>query len=287
MQFPTPHTITITNPDGSKNGLTVFETENADTSIVIFPAMGIKASYYAPFALELSKNGITAATVDLRGNGNSSLRPSKNVDFNYSDTLRNDYHTAIGEMKQRYPNNKLYLLGHSLGGQLACLYSAKNKGIADGIILVASGNVFYKGWQGLARYKTLLGTQFIGVIAKLLGYFPGKKIGFGGLEAKGIIADWSRHARNGKYVLSNDNFNYEQAMQEMKIPIFALTFEGDALASKTSASYLYNKFTNNDRITHRHLLRKDALNEGFNHFSWVKKPKNPVKIICDWIKQLQ
>lgn len=279
-----PITVTFQNPDGSSNAFDLFESVGESKSIImVFPAMGVKASYYQAFGQELAENGFTAALCDLRGLGNSSVRPSRKINFGYAEMLDYDYQSAFDEVKKRFPQKSIYFLGHSLGGQLGSLFAGDHPAALKGLILVASCSVHYKGWGGLSRIRVGLGTQFAGLVGKVLGYFPGKQIGFGGLEAAGVIADWSRQARTGKYVLGKERLSYEEKLGNVALPVLSITFEGDTLCPNIPAANLYNKFGSASQIEHIHLMPDDPRNDHFKHFNWAKKPANIVKMIDEWM----
>ena len=280
-----PVAIDILNADGTATKIHQFGDHAAGKNVcIIFPAMGVKASYYQPLAEELATNGWIAFTADLRGNGNSSIRPSRKVDFNYSDSLNQDLLSVITYVKAENASNRLYLLGHSLGGQLSCLFASRNEVKIDGLILSATCSVYCNGWDGLAAYRILLGTQFLSLVANICGYLPGKKVGFGGTEAKSLIGDWSRQSRTGKYLLSNDPFNYEAALRQVKLPVLAISYEGDDLCPPNAVEHLLGKLESAPK-EHIHLTKTDSRNDGFNHFSWVKKPKNIVGMIGEWVER--
>jgi predicted alpha/beta hydrolase len=177
----------------------------------------------------------------------------------------------------------IYLFGHSLGGQLSCLYASKNPEKVDGLILSATCSVYYKGWQGASAYRILAGTQFANLVAATLGYFPGKKIGFGGVEGRTVIRDWSHQSRTGIYRLSNDLFDYETALSELKKPILFVSYEGDSLSPKGAVEHLSGKLETAD-IEHLHLSKSDPRNDDYNHFNWAKKPEKLVQIVCQWFE---
>lgn len=278
--------VTFQNPDGSFNGFDLFKPEGESKAIImVFPAMGVKAAYYKALGAELSANGYIAAICDLRGLGNSSVRPSRKINFGYTEMLHYDYQTAFDNIKQRYADKPVYFLGHSLGGQLGSLFAADHPGALAGLILVASCSVYYRGWSGLSRPRVWIGTQFAGLVGKVLGYFPGRQIGFGGLEAAGVIADWSRQARTGKYVLGKERVSYEEKLGEVTLPVLSITFEADTLCPKVPAMNLYQKFSAASQVEHIHLLPDDPRNDHFKHFNWAKKPANIVSMIDEWVKK--
>lgn len=275
--------VGLTNHDGSSTAITHFQpSEESSTVIVVFPAMGIFASYYEKLGSELAKNGFDAITADLRGNGKSSIRPSSKVDFGYADQLDQEYTTVFSHIEAVFPNKRIFVLGHSLGGQLGCLMASRKTHRIDGIILVACCSVYYKGWDGMARIKTLFGTQFLGLVSSIMGYLPGKQVGFGGLEARTVIKDWSRQARNGDYVLSNDRRDYETKLAELEIPVLAVSFQGDHLAPPKAVDHLLGKLKRS-KIEHLHLKKDGPRNDGYNHFNWAKKPTKLVGVVSEWI----
>ena len=143
-----------------------------------------------------------------------------------SQWITQDYDAIMQEVNRRFPENPHFLLGHSLGGQLSCLYLSRYQTKVKGLILICCCSVYYKGWKGFMRYGTLLFTQFFGLVARLLGYFPGKKLGFGGLEAKTVMIDWSGQARSGYYRLKDSDIDYEAALAQLKVPSLVVTLEG-------------------------------------------------------------
>lgn len=278
--------IEIFNADKSTSKITLFYPEKQDFIkgvIVIFPAMGVRGSYYEKLAETFAQKGRVSITTDLRGIANSSIRASRETNFGYKEMIELDYESIITKVESLFPNQKIYILGHSLGGQLGSLFAAKNPNRIAGLILIACCSVFYKGW-GSKQYFTLLMTQFTRVVTKLLGYFPGRKLGFGGTEAKTVMRDWSEQSRTGKYILKNDNFDYEAALSILKIPILAISFQQDTYAPRKAIKYLLGKFKNNTQITYEYLLNDDPRNHNFNHFNWVKNPDNIVEIVEEWLK---
>ena len=276
--------IDILNEDGSTSKITHFPSSSNDSKsvVIIFPAMGVRGSYYEILGQQISEAGFDAVITDLRGIGNSSIRPSKKVDFGYHEMLELDYKSILEKVKATFPNKKIIALGHSLGGQLASLFSAKNSNSFDGLILIACCSVYYKGW-GSKQFPTLFMTQFFHFVSVLLGFFPGKKMGFGGTEAKTVMSDWSNQSRTGKYILKNDDFNFETAMGKVTIPILAISFQADTFAPRKAVEHLIDKFGPKANKEYIYLENDDSRNDNFGHFNWTKKPNKIVTLIAEWI----
>src|SRR5262249_21546669 len=135
-------------PDGTTLNLLHTPSEGAPKApvIVCVPAMGVAARYYEPVLSALWSSGLNAAAFDLRGNGDSSVRASRAIDFGYNEILTRDFPCAIEETARLFPGRRMFILGHSLGGQLACLYAAATGPSIAGVILIASGSVYFRSW---------------------------------------------------------------------------------------------------------------------------------------------
>src|SRR3546814_7832064 len=89
--------------------------------------------------------------------------------------------------------------GHSLGGQLACCRLALDPQAASAVWLVASGAPYWRAFPPRTRWWLPLVYRFLPWLADACGALPGRRIGFGGNEARGLIRDWSRTALSGRY----------------------------------------------------------------------------------------
>lgn len=249
--------------------------------LLFFPAMGVRAEFYKPFAVALNQSGITCVIADLRGLGTSSVRPSSKVDFGYKEMIE-DITLIIQQVKEAFPNQSLYIGGHSLGGQLASLYVGKNPTAVSGLVLIAACSIYYKGWQGSGRLKTLMGITFFPLLSRLFGYFPGDKVGFGGKGAKTMLLDWSHVGKTSRYEVIGDTFDYEGAMSSTTIPIFAAVIEGDWMAPQLAIQNLYRKF-HADSTIKEFILKKEVVGKSLNHFNWVKHGERLTEEISDWL----
>src|SRR5262249_51405398 len=144
--------------------------------------MGVQARFYDPLGRALARHGLSAAVGELRGLGSSSVRASRREDFGYFDLLARDWPALRDTIRARWRHSPLFLLGHSLGGHLHSLWAAWHPDEIDGLILVASGSVDFRGWPAAQRPLILAGTQLASAIASLRGHFPGHRVGFGGRE---------------------------------------------------------------------------------------------------------
>jgi predicted alpha/beta hydrolase len=271
--------IDITALDGAASKITVYTADHAAEApvLVCMPAMGTAARFYEPLAGPIVREGWRFVTADLRGVGLSAVRVKRGVGFGYREMVGSDWPAIVQKTQSLFPCAPLYLLGHSLGGQLSALYLAENPGAVAGLVLVAAPSVHWRGWDAPLNAGVLAGTQAARAVAELLGYFPGRKLGFGGTEARGVIRDWARQARTGRYEPRGAPIDYEQLLAELDAPVLAFSFEDDFLSPPRAVGNLLAKMRR-ARVNHVTLA-----GDGLDHFRWVRNPDALVEKIREWL----
>lgn len=265
--------------------ITCFRSDKTARSVVVvLPAMGVAASYYEPLAHALNNEGIDCVLADWRGHGSSKQRASRKDNFNYHTLVNTDIHAVINWTRKHYPGLPLITLGHSLGGQLSLLYAATHAQQIDGAILVASGSVYFRAYPFPHDIKVFLATQIFALASKLVGHFPGNKLGFGGREARGVIADWAYQARRGKYRLGKSVDDIESQLTALTLPVLGVSIEGDTMAPPGALAHLTGKLAN-AAVTRRHLTKNPHFPYAADHFRWVRNPVFVLDAILPWLAQ--
>lgn len=245
------------------------------------PAMGVPARHYLPLARALCAEGIAVVLHEWRGIGSSNRRASRRLDWGYRELLQEDLPAGLRAVSKRWPQARLCLGGHSLGGQIAALFSAGDRAVI-GLVLVASGAPYWRTY----RYGGLLGLSFVlaPLLARLVGYLPGRRIGFGGNEARGVIADWARTGRSGRYAACGISDDLEQQLAVADHPILALRLDDDWLGPHASLDWLLRKMPRAakqvDLITAQDLDARTA-----DHFGWMKVPEPIAARVAQWLSE--
>jgi len=278
--------IEINYRDKTTNRVSVFEPDNPNSTICIcLPAMGVRASYYKTFANELAIAGNTVITSDWRGHGHSSKSASFKTDFGYEHYVT-DLDDIVHFCQQKFPNRKIVLVGHSLGGQIQSLYISRFPQNCNQLILIAANSVYYNGWDKKTSRKIKMAGMFFYPLSRLLGYFPGRAIGFGGREARTVMKDWTHNLKTGSYKLTTSIFDYDSALKKASPNILCISFENDKfIAPKQSVINLLNKFSDTAKKEHLHFTADEIGIPNLNHFNWAKQPTPLVSIINEWIKK--
>jgi predicted alpha/beta hydrolase len=265
--------LSVTASDGHRFSLRQHAAAAARAIIVICPAMGVSAGYYDRFAEAIAaSHGCHVAITDLRGQGSSSLRASRRVDWGYATMIERDWPALVEGLRQSWPGLPLYLLGHSQGGQLSLLYLARQPEGVDGVITIACGSTYFRGWPFPASLNILARTQFVRGPALALGYFPGNKLGFGGRQARSEMRDWANAALNGRYDLIDAGMDYEAALWRVSKPVRIFSLDGDDFAPRGAADVLVQKLPP-ARVQHHHLTTADLPAEALDHFRWSRSPQ--------------
>jgi predicted alpha/beta hydrolase len=281
------NTIPVSMGDGAQSAITIYSGRPDKSSPVVLcvPALGVAGEFYEPFCVAGIEHGWIGAISDLRGNGNSSVRPSRQTDFGYHEMIAYDLPAYIEALKREFPSNPFFILGHSLGGQLSALYlSMKPEGVT-GLILLTSCSVFFCGWNFPRNIGVLFVTQFFRIAAELFGYFPGRKLGFGGIEARQVMRDWANEALTGRYRIANSSHNFETLLGKMKTPVLAINFDNDFFAPKKAADYLLRKL-GSAPLTQWYLSEDDLGPKRVGHFQWARNPEPLATKIDEWIRDI-
>ena len=276
--------ITVNTSDGHvfEMSISMVECDHSTPIILTIPAMGVPSKYYIPFLKKLNTLGLIACCGELRGTCTSSLNP-KNTDFGYLEIIEHDIPALIDKIRNIFPNNPIFLLGHSLGGQLSLLYSSIDKSHLSGVVVIASGSVYFKSYQFPMRYFVFMGTQLATLISTFLGYFPGDKLKFGGLQPKGIINDWAYQSRTGNYKISNSSTDFESKLCRLETDILTVSIEDDQLAPLGAVEHLFDKLKT-AKITHKRFELSQIYSRKKNtHFNWVKDSEGISILIFEWI----
>ncbi|TDD54000.1 alpha/beta hydrolase family protein [Saccharopolyspora elongata] len=264
--------------------LTVRATKQDDPAspvVVLLPAMGVPARYYRPFVADLHAQGLAVVTFDVRGQGESKPSAARGVRFGYQ-SLIDDVDAVLDLVDAAFPQAPRFLLGHSLGGQIALLHAACRPDRVQGVALVASGSVWFGSFPGMYKLRTLFGTQLVAAASALLGYWPGHRFGFGGRQATDLMQDWARQARTGRYRLNGSTTEYEAALREVRQPLLTVSVAGDRLAPKSSVDHLAAKAGRAPR-TDKHYTRAASGAENLGHFNWVRNGGELSRWVRDWI----
>jgi len=244
------------------------------------PALGVAARHYLPLAHALAARGIAVYLHEWRGHGSSSLRASRTVDWGYRALLDHDLPASHGELQAAdAAHGALPWIfgGHSLGGQLACLHAARN-GVPARLWLVASGSPWWRSFTGIRGSLLPLAYRFLPWLAQRHGLLPGRRLGFGGNEARGLISDWARVGLTNRYAARGLDQDLERALRGLEGRAQAVVLQDDWMAPRGSLMALLDKLP---ELRHTiDVLTPQQLGVAADHFAWMRAPDAVADTLC-------
>ena len=209
-------------------GLCVYAPEGAArANVVIGGAMGVRQSFYEPFARWLAQQGFRVTTFDYRGQGDSLQGAMRDVKADLLDWAQ-DYEAVISHAKAALPAQPLYLLGHSLGAQLPGMLRHRDR--IDGLVSVAAGSGYWRdNAPRLKRMVLVFWWLLVPLATRVCGYFPGRALKLVGDVPAGVMLQWRRWCLNPTYSVGAEGAAARQSYAAVRFPVVALFLSDDEM----------------------------------------------------------
>ena len=275
--------VQVEAEDGHRFELIEVAPPEPTRTMLLLPGMGISARHYIAFAQCLAERGTRLFIHEWRGNGSSSLRAGKGRDWGYRELIEVDLQAALRAVTER-AETRVWLGGHSLGAQLGCLAAARRSEPAAGLILIAGGAPYAKVFNWRMRLTLAIVYRAFPMLSGLVGHFPGKRMGFAGTEAHGVMEDWARTGRTGRYDLDTLDFDAEAALGRLELPVLTVRMEADGWVPPASLEWLLAKLPG-CRIDRR-LVTTEAQDARADHFGWLESPAATADAVAAWMDRL-
>lgn len=247
--------------------------------VLVLPAMALKAKFYFPLAQALRAAGLSVATCDLRAQGESKPALREGPDFGYRELIEVDLPAVLCALRERFPGVPVHLFGHSLGGQVALLYSAANPDEITSVTTIGTGTVFWRAFGPRRWIEALWKIQWIGLTAKIKGWWPGGVL-IPGAMAGGVMRDWARHSRTSHYRPRGSTRDYDRLLRELRLPVLLISLDADTLGPKSNVDFLARRLPS-ARLTSWH-IREDSGVAHRDHFAWVRDSVVIAPVVAAW-----
>lgn len=242
---------------------------NIKATIVISSATGVLQKYYQSFATYLSEQGYQTFTFDYYGIGDSggTTKELKDNKVSLIDWAKNDQASVIEFAKNENPTKPLYLITHSIGGQLFPLNPKYH--LVDKVMMVASQSGYWQYYKGIHYPKMwLFWHGLIPGLTPLFGYFPAKKLGLFENLPKNVVYQWAKWGKNRSYMLGS-LAGKDHYFNDIAVPVKLLTFPRDIYAPVAAADWLAQQFKNTEVIREHIDPQKENLPE-IGHFGFFR-----------------
>lgn len=272
--------IPVTAPDGHHFELIEVAADKPRHAMLFLPGMGMSARLFIRFAKHLAERGTSVFIHEWRGNGSSSVRASRRSNWGYRELLA-DIQAARSEVARRSPGDYL-LAGHSLGSQFACLSAAIDARHCRGLVIVAGGSPYWRVFPWPMKAVMMATMIAFPALGSLFGYYPGKRVGFAGNEARDVMADWARSARSGRYEPTAVETDLESRLRTLHLPVLAMDMADDWFVPPGSLDWLLDKLDGCN--ISRQVIDAQGDERKADHYAWMKQPAASAAAIIEWLE---
>jgi acylglycerol lipase len=114
--------------------------QKSNQTVIIVHGIAEHSGRYEEMMTYLELHHISTFAFDLRGHGQSAGKRGK---LSHFKLILEDLHGLVNHVKKTYPNDQIFLLGHSLGGLITHMYAVTYQDVA-GIITSGAPTHFLK-----------------------------------------------------------------------------------------------------------------------------------------------
>lgn len=261
--------LTIPTQDNFQLAGTVYDAERSSKKVVIInTGTGILRRYYNAFSQHLCENGFTVVTYDYRGIGESRPKSLRGFAVTMREWGQKDIASMIDWSRQKFQPTKLFMVGHSAGGQL--IGFAANKHHIDAMILVAAQSGYWGHWPlpQCLGYAALW--YFMPLLANIWGYLPSKYLGLGEDLPRGVACEWAKWCRHPQYLFGHEETLDLSNYATLTAPVLAYSFADDSYAPKRAVEALLQNYPQ-ARIVHKHISPAAVNVKALGHFGFFRK----------------
>ncbi|HEX7719993.1 MAG TPA: alpha/beta fold hydrolase, partial [Woeseiaceae bacterium] len=191
-------------------------------------------------------------TYDYRGIGDSKPASLRGFDADMRDWALLDMTAMIDWIDRRLAPKRLFVIGHSFGGQ--ALGMLENAGRVDAMVGVSAQSGYWGAQGGSEPAKVrLLVTAVIPLLARLVGFFPWSWFASGADLPKGVALEWARWCRDPDYLLGDKSLPIER-YSEFMAPVLAYSIDDDNWGTRRAVDDMMRAYPN---VTRRHIAPAD------------------------------
>jgi predicted alpha/beta hydrolase len=235
-------------------------------AVILASAMGVKRGFYRRYASHLAAEGFPVVTFDYRGIGDSRPESLRRFRVRLQDWGDKDLAGVIDWAGRVFPEADLYLVGHSVGGQIFGL--ADNRDLVRGVVAVASQSAYWKHWSGRHRVGMyLLWHAVMPTVPRVLGYFPARVFRLGEDLPEGVAREWAWWGRHPHYLHGRLSEEIRQGYERYAGALRAYSFADDRYAPEPAVRGFLRLYPN-AVSTHRAIAPRELDLPAIGHFGF-------------------
>lgn len=274
--------VRIPARDGYELAATVHRPAAAPRgAVIVSSATAVPRRFYRHFAAELAGAGYVVISYDYRGIGDSAPASLRGFEAQTRDWGMLDMAGVIDWAAEEFVAPGLFLVGHSVGGQVAGLLDNADK--VAGMVTVSAQSGYW-ALQG-GEQKWLAGFHMhvtFPLLTRLVGYMPWSWLGSALDLPKGPALEWSRWCRDPDYLLGDDSLPLERFAQ-FEAPVLAYSIDDDKWGTVPAVNAMMSAYP---AVERRHIKPADHGMPAIGHFGYFRPASRPLWAdAIDWLDQ--
>lgn len=257
-------------------------------TVVINPAIGVRRRLYFDFAGWLAEQGIGCVLYNYRGMEDGTTGIPADADLSTVAWGRLDQSAVLDWVFSELNPSRLFLLGHSIGGQLVGFARQLDK--VSGIIHITAQKGDQQFWSGIGRLKLFMLWHVLIPLMSRGSTFNASKLGLGAYPWPSIAArQWAAWGRSKDY-LFNPKFGYDLTPWRCyQGRLLSLGFTDDPMAPEAAIDGLLSEFHTASDLGHiekRFIDPTSVKLSTIGHFGFFKPEASHLwEDLKTWIQQ--
>lgn len=273
--------IPIQAPDGVQLALWKV-SDNRGPAVILTHGTFSNQRSCRGLAQRLAADGFAPWIFEWRGHGKSHA-PSTPATLD--DVANYDIPTVLHAVKDFQKQDKVFFVGHSGGGLAMSMWMARNPALAKkqlhGLVLMAAQATCA---AGTLKKRALI--SLIDIFLKVTRSAPGHLFKIGPEpESFALMRQWCKWNLTQKFS-GLDGFDYLQHLQEVDVPVLALSGAGDLFIAPTSGCLELAESFGGQRVQFQQCGRANGYSEDYTHDRLILSKSASVQIwpmVSDWL----
>ena len=291
-----PEAIRIQATDGYSLGAVVWRHPGSSSVprpvVIINPATSVRSLYYARFADYLHAHGCDVLTYDYRGIGESAHGSLRGLPADWIDWGTCDFEGVLRYVAAHFPGQPIDVAAHSIGGFVIGLAGSSHR--LRRIFTMGAQFAYWRDYAPNERTRMVLRWHVVmPLLARVLGYVPGKRLGWMEDTPKGVALDWARMGprfelslRRGRRLPDDvpDRMALVRRFGQVRAPILALGIDDDPFGTVPAIDRLLDYYRHSER--HHLRLAPAAMGQDeIGHFAFFHQRfrESLWPIALDWL----
>ena len=258
--------IKIPARDGYPLAATTFgDVASAGRVAIVSSATAAPRRFYRHYARALFHAGYAVITYDYRGIGDSRPESLKGFPARMRDWGLLDMNGVTDWVRSNNPNARLFMVGHSVGGQVAGMIEDSSP--ISALLSVSAQSGYWKLQGGEQKVTVAFHVHVtFPVFVATLGYMPWSWFGTAEDLPGGVAREWAGWCRNPGYLSGDPSLPLDR-YQRFEAPVLAYSVADDKWGTARSVDAMSAAYPSVER---RHIAPADYGRERLGHFGYFR-----------------